>query len=162
MANAKAEMSMIERRLDNIEAQLTLLITAIKKKKISGLDVGLAELKMGKYHTYGSVAELDKVIRKRHWQGVSISYKIRPVDSVETELSKLLKRDRALYLQILKKLDKIAEDPHNSGKWMHGTYAGVKEVHLMHGRFVLMFKIDDKDRIVSVVNFEHHPESHDY
>ncbi len=66
MANAKMEMSVIERRLDNIEAQITLLITAMKKKKISGLDIGLAELKAGKYNTYDSVAELDKAIRKRH------------------------------------------------------------------------------------------------
>lgn len=66
MANAKTEMSMIERRLDTIEAQLSLLITAMKKKKISGLDIGLAELKAGKYHTYSSVAELDRAIRKRH------------------------------------------------------------------------------------------------
>ena len=66
MANAKMEMSMIEGRLDNIEAQLSLLITAMKKKRISGLDIGLAELKAGEYHTYSSVSELDKAIRKRH------------------------------------------------------------------------------------------------
>lgn len=66
MSNTKMEMGMIERRLDNIEAQLALLATAIKKKKISGLDIGLAELKAGKCHTYSSASELDKAIGKRH------------------------------------------------------------------------------------------------
>ncbi len=66
MSNTKMEMGMIERRLDNIEAQLALLATAIKKKKISGLDIGLAEFKAVECHTYSSVSELDKAIRKRH------------------------------------------------------------------------------------------------
>lgn len=84
------------------------------------------------------------------------------MENVEAELAKILNRDKALYREILKKLDKVAEDPHNSGKWMHGSYAGVKELHLMHGRYVLMFTIDDKEMIVSVIDIEHHPESHGY
>ncbi len=84
------------------------------------------------------------------------------MDSVEIELFKLMKKDKSLYMQILKKLEKIAEDPHNSGKWMHGAYAGIKEIHLLHGRYVLMFRIDDNEMVVSIVNFEHHPEPHGY
>ncbi len=91
-----------------------------------------------------------------------MAYEIRSVENVEIELSKIMKRDKALYAQILKKIAKIAEDPHNTGKWMHNIYAGVKEVHLFHGRFVLMFKIDDEQKVVSIINIEHHPESHGY
>ncbi len=91
-----------------------------------------------------------------------MAYSIRPVENVEIELSKIMKRDKSLYVQILKKIAKIAEDPHNNGKWMRGTYAGVKEIHLLHGRFVLMFKIYDDEKVVSIINIEHHPEAHGY
>ncbi len=89
-----------------------------------------------------------------------MTYLVRPVESVEAELARLQKRDRALYYQLMKKLDKIAEAPYTAGKWMHGSYAGVREVHLMHGRFVLMFRVDDKEQIVSLVNLEHHPDKY--
>lgn len=58
MAKMKIEMSMIERRLDNLEAQITLIANAMKKKKASGLDVGLEELRIGKVHKYKSVMAL--------------------------------------------------------------------------------------------------------
>ena len=58
MANTKTEMSMIERRLGNLEAQITILANAMKKKKKSGLDVGLEELRTGKVHKYKSVKAL--------------------------------------------------------------------------------------------------------
>jgi hypothetical protein len=54
----KMEMSMLERRLSNIEAQITLLANAMKKKKASGLDIGLEELRTGKVHRYKSVKAL--------------------------------------------------------------------------------------------------------
>lgn len=87
-----------------------------------------------------------------------MKYTIRPVESVEVELANAEKRDKALYKQIIKKLDKIAENPYTVGKWMHGDYVGVREVHFMHGKYVLMFKIDDKESVISIVKLEHHPE----
>jgi len=48
MANTKVEMSMIERRLSNLEAQITLLVNSMKRKKTSGLDIGLEELRKGR------------------------------------------------------------------------------------------------------------------
>jgi mRNA-degrading endonuclease RelE of RelBE toxin-antitoxin system len=89
-----------------------------------------------------------------------MSYQLRPVQRVEDELARLLKRDKVVYKQILKKLEKIAENPYTSGKWMHGGYAGIREIHLLHGRFVLMFKIDEKAQVVSLVNLEPHPEKY--
>jgi hypothetical protein len=58
MANMKIEMSTIERRLSNIEAQITLIVNAMKKKKSNGLDFGLEELRNGKVHRYKSVKAL--------------------------------------------------------------------------------------------------------
>jgi len=58
MTSMKMEMGMLERRLSNIEAQITLLANAMKKKKASGLDIGLEELRTGKVHRYKSVKAL--------------------------------------------------------------------------------------------------------
>ena len=58
MANTRAEMSTIERRLGNLEAQITLIANAMKKKKVTGLDIGLEELRTGKVHKYKSVKAL--------------------------------------------------------------------------------------------------------
>lgn len=58
MNSMKTEMNVMERRIGNLEAQITLLINAIKKKKISGLDIGLEELRTGKVHRYKSVKAL--------------------------------------------------------------------------------------------------------
>ena len=59
------EIRQVNRRLDDIASQFTLLLNALKKNKVSGLDIGLEELRLGKYHTYKSVKELDKAIRSR-------------------------------------------------------------------------------------------------
>ncbi len=58
MANTRTEMSTIERRLGNLEAQITLIANAMKKKKATGLDIGLEELRTGKVHKYKSVKAL--------------------------------------------------------------------------------------------------------
>ena len=47
-------------RLGNIEAQITLIVNAMKKKKTSNLDIGLEELRIGKVHRYKSVKALVK------------------------------------------------------------------------------------------------------
>lgn len=58
MARLKTEMGTIEKRLDNVEAQITLIVNAMKRKKTSGLDIGLEELRKGKVHKYRSVKAL--------------------------------------------------------------------------------------------------------
>jgi hypothetical protein len=58
MANMKMEVSSIEKRLDNIEAQIALIVNAMKKKKSGGLELGLEEMRKGKVHKYKSVKAL--------------------------------------------------------------------------------------------------------
>ena len=58
MVNARTKMSTIERRLGNLEAQITLIANAMKKKKVTGLDIGLEELRTGKVHKYKSIKAL--------------------------------------------------------------------------------------------------------
>ncbi len=58
IANTRMEMSTIERRLGNLEVQITLIANAMKKKKVTCLDIGLEELRTGKVHKYKSVKAL--------------------------------------------------------------------------------------------------------
>ena len=51
-------MSMIERRLFNLEAQITLISNSMKKRHATGLDIGLEELRASKVHKYKSVKAL--------------------------------------------------------------------------------------------------------
>lgn len=58
MTSTEMELSVMEKRLSNLEAQITLIANALKKKRLSGLDVGLEELRIGKVHRYRSVKAL--------------------------------------------------------------------------------------------------------
>lgn len=58
MGSMKTEMAIIERRLGNLEAQITLMANAMKKRKRSRLDVGLEELRKGRVQRYKSVKAL--------------------------------------------------------------------------------------------------------
>jgi len=60
----KKELKGIAVKIDRLETEVKLLIKALKQNY--GLEQGLKELSEGKYHTYKSVAELDKAIRKRN------------------------------------------------------------------------------------------------
>jgi len=52
------DMRQVNRRLDRIEAEMNVLIAALKKKGLTSLDTGLKDLAMGKVHRYKSVKEL--------------------------------------------------------------------------------------------------------
>ena len=52
-------------KVDRLEAEMQMLIQALSRIQNSGLELGLKELSEGKYHTYKSVSELDKAIKKR-------------------------------------------------------------------------------------------------
>ncbi len=58
MTTNRVEIATIERRLGNLEAQITLMVNAMKKRKLSGLDIGLEELRTGKVHRYKTVKAL--------------------------------------------------------------------------------------------------------
>lgn len=61
---------------------------------------------------------------------------------------------------VKEKLAQILENPYGVGKWMHGEYSGVREVHLMGKRFVLMYTVDEDKKQVNLVKFGHHPKKY--
>ena len=82
-----------------------------------------------------------------------MGYQIKPVESLEKKLSKLARKDPALYQRLMKKIAEIAENP-EAYKPLGNVLKGNYRVHV--GHFVLIFKIDDKQRLVELKDFEHH------
>lgn len=87
-------------------------------------------------------------------------YSLFQVDSVTDSIKTLVKKDPALLRQLGKKIEEIRQNPYGVGKWMHGKYGGVREVHIYGKRFVLMYTIDEKIKQVNLVRFEHHPKGY--
>ncbi len=67
-----------------------------------------------------------------------MAYALFQADSVTNAIKVLAKKDPALLKQLGKKLEKLLEDPYGAGKWMHGAYAGVREVHILGKRFCVV------------------------
>ncbi len=52
------DIRQVNKRLDRIEAEMSVIVAALKKKKLTHLDVGLRDLAMGRVHRYKFVREL--------------------------------------------------------------------------------------------------------
>jgi addiction module RelE/StbE family toxin len=83
-----------------------------------------------------------------------MAYKLEIADSISEKLRKFVKKDSTTYNRLLKAFHRIQENPHGVGKWMHGEYAFVREIHISH--FVLKYTINDKDKVVTIVDYDHH------
>ena len=88
-----------------------------------------------------------------------------PYDFFQTDyftesVRELEKRNPELLIQLKKKIAQISENPYGIGKWMHGRYAAVREVHVMGKRFVLFYTIDENKKLVTLVKFGHHPKKY--
>lgn len=66
---------------------------------------------------------------------------------------KMAKRDRKQLIIINKKIKKILEDPHHF-KPLRGDKKGSRRVHF--GHFVLTYEIDEKNKSVRFLDYDHH------
>jgi mRNA-degrading endonuclease RelE of RelBE toxin-antitoxin system len=82
-----------------------------------------------------------------------MAYKISFPDDVSKVLKKLYKKDKLLYERIDKKVNEISLNP-KMGKPMESYLKGSWRVHI--GHFVLMYTIDERNRIVEFYKIEHH------
>jgi len=75
-------------------------------------------------------------------------------EEITKKLSKLKKKDQNHYEKVLKKIDQILANPAHRYKELHFTMKGVKRVHI--GHFVLVFKINHINKIISFEDYDHH------
>ncbi len=75
-------------------------------------------------------------------------------EEITKKLAKLKKKDAQHYEIVRKKMDWILVNPEHRYKDLHYSMKGIKRVHL--GHFVLTFKIDHINNVISFEDYDHH------
>ena len=75
-------------------------------------------------------------------------------EELTKKVKKIKAKNRALFKAIIKKIDEILENPERFKPLRHDLN-GFHRVHIMKS-FVLIFKIDDENKIVKFEDFDHH------
>jgi len=75
-------------------------------------------------------------------------------EEITRKLVKLKKKDVGHYQNVRKKMDWILANHEHRYKNLHYDMKGIKRVQL--GHFVLTFKIDNVNRIISFEDYDHH------
>ena len=78
-------------------------------------------------------------------------------EELVSRLKRLAKRDKKLYAAVQKKMAQIAENPY-LGKPLRGLLKGKRRVHV--GHFVLIYRIDEEEHRVILLEFAHHDEAY--
>jgi mRNA-degrading endonuclease RelE of RelBE toxin-antitoxin system len=87
-----------------------------------------------------------------------MAYRVSLSDNLERDLHKLYKKDRALYDRIEKRVDQLKENPHIS-KPLGNVLKYSWRVHV--GHFVLMYTIDENNKVVEFYKIEHHDKAYE-
>jgi len=80
-------------------------------------------------------------------------YSFEIKEELEKSLQKLAQKDKRHYQSVVKKILQIAENP-EMGKPLRNVLKGRRRVHV--GHFVLLYEVDEKDKRVIFLDFEHH------
>ncbi|HPW73502.1 MAG: type II toxin-antitoxin system RelE/ParE family toxin [Methanothrix sp.] len=84
-------------------------------------------------------------------------YDIEIGDKLQRKLKKLQNKDTQYYNAIISKTVQIAEVP-QLGKPLRGVLKGKRRVHV--GPFVLIYKINENERVVTLIELEHHDDAY--
>lgn len=80
-------------------------------------------------------------------------YSFEIKEELEKSLQKLAQKDKRHYQSVVKKILQIAENP-DMGKPLRNVLKGRRRVHV--GHFVLLYEVDEKNKRVIFLDFEHH------
>jgi len=81
-------------------------------------------------------------------------YQLAVKESLNKKLKKLLKKDRELLTSIDRKVKDILDDPYRF-KPLKKPLQNMRRVHV-GGSFVLIYKINEDKKIVTLFDFDHH------
>jgi YafQ family addiction module toxin component len=84
-------------------------------------------------------------------------YDIEIGDKLHRKLKKLQNKDSQYYNAIITKIVQIAEAP-QLGKPLRGVLKGKRRVHI--GPFVLIYKVNENDHVVTLIELEHHDDAY--
>lgn len=80
-------------------------------------------------------------------------YSFEIKEELEKSLQKLAQKDKRHYQSVVKKILQIAENP-EMGKPLRNVLKGRRRTHV--GHFVLLYEVDEKNKRVIFLDFEHH------
>lgn len=83
-----------------------------------------------------------------------MTYTLEISDQLDKQLARLQKKDRKQLDIIEKKVQEILNNPYHF-KPLRGDMHGARRVHISKS-FVLIFEIDKKQKIVRLLDFNHH------
>lgn len=75
-------------------------------------------------------------------------------EEVDKKLARLKKKDKKQFQILLNKTNQILENPYHF-KPLRGDMRGARRVHVGKS-FVLTYEIDEKNKIVRLLDYEHH------
>lgn len=81
-------------------------------------------------------------------------YKLAVKESLDKKLKKLLKKDMEMLRLIERKVQDILADPYRF-KPLKNPLQNKRRVHIA-GSFVLVYEVKEKERIVTLLDFDHH------
>ena len=79
-------------------------------------------------------------------------FEIKP--TLEKKLVKIKKKDSALFVDVREKIKEVIENPQHY-KPLRYDLKGLRRVHVKRS-FVLVFEVDENDRIVRFLDLDHH------
>lgn len=82
-----------------------------------------------------------------------MSYKVVVDEKLEKTLETLFRRDKKVYEYVKKKIEQLAENP-QIGKPLKNVLKGKRRVHI--GPFVLIYELDEENKTITFLRFEHH------
>ena len=86
-----------------------------------------------------------------------MSYSIQLEIRLEKKLVKLGSKDKRIYERVIHKMLELSENPY-SGKPLRKVLKGKWRVHV--GPFVLIYQINEADKSIVFLEFEHHDEAY--
>jgi len=81
-------------------------------------------------------------------------YRLAIKESLDKKLKKLQKKDKEMLYLIDRKVQDILNDPHRF-KPLRKPLQNKRRVHI-GGSFVLIYEISEEDKIVTLLDFDHH------
>ncbi len=81
-------------------------------------------------------------------------YKLAIKESLDKKFKRLQKKDKEMLRLIGKKVQDILEEPHRF-KPLRKPLQNKRRVHVA-GSFVLIYEINEKEKIVTLLDFDHH------
>jgi YafQ family addiction module toxin component len=83
-----------------------------------------------------------------------MTYTLDISDQLDKQFTKLRKKDKKQLEVIDKKIQEIVKNPYHF-KPLRGDMHGARRVHIGKS-YVLIFEIDEKQRIIRLLDFNHH------